>query len=204
MEQGDTRIWSSEPGIAWKERANLEAENDKKSKKGLIIVHTGDGKGKTTAALGLAFRALGQGFKVAMIQFIKGLTHYGELESAKQFPNFELIPMGRGFLRAGADEPLAEDVALAHEALQLGREKIHSGQYQIVILDEIGYAMHYKLVALEEVLDLLRAKPKDLHLVLTGRNMPPEVIEMADLVTEMRPIKHPYQQGVKAQKGIEY
>lgn len=182
----------------------MGTENDEKTKKGLIIVHTGDGKGKTTAALGLAFRALGQGFKVAMIQFIKGLTHYGELEAAKAFPNFELIPMGRGFLRIGAEEPLPEDVELAHEALRLGQEKIHSGQYQLIILDEIGYAIHYKLIGLEEVLALLRAKPKDLHLVLTGRNMPPEVIELADLVTEMMPIKHPFERGVKAQRGIEY
>ena len=180
------------------------ATEDNTRKKGLIIVHTGDGKGKTTAALGLAFRALGHGFKVAMVQFIKGSTHYGELQSAKFFPGFELAPMGRGFLSTKAQEPQAEDVELARKALELCREKIESEDYQLIILDEIGYALKYKLLSLDEVLALLKAKPPDLHLVVTGRNMPCEIVELADLVTEMRPIKHPFEQGVKAQKGIEF
>ena len=180
------------------------AAEDHARKKGLIIVHTGDGKGKTTAALGLAFRALGQGFKVAMVQFIKGSTDYGELQSARLFPRFELIPMGRGFLPTKGREPQAEDVELARKALELCRQKIESKEYQMIILDEVGYALHFKLLLLDEVLALLRARPPELHLVVTGRNMPQEIIDLADLVTEMRPIKHPFERGVKAQKGIEF
>ena len=180
------------------------APEDNAKEKGLVIVHTGDGKGKTTAALGLSFRALGQGFKVAMIQFIKGGAYYGELNAAKVFPQFELIPMGRGFLPTKKQVPQAEDVELAGKALDLCRGKIASKEYQLIIMDEVGYALNYKLLLLGDVLELLRTKPSDLHLVVTGRNMPQEIIDLADMVTEMRSIKHPFEQGVKAQKGIEF
>jgi cob(I)alamin adenosyltransferase len=173
-------------------------------RKGLVIVHTGNGKGKTTAALGLALRAVGQGVKVCMVQFIKGSWKYGELEAPKYLPGFEIHPMGRGFVDLGAKEPNPEDVALARQTLAAAREKVLSGKYGMVILDEVNYALGYGLVDVEDVLGLIRDKPPELHLVLTGRDARPEVIEAADLVTEMREIKHPFRQGIKAQRGVEF
>jgi len=172
--------------------------------KGLIIVHTGNGKGKTTAALGLAFRAVGNGLKVCMIQFIKGTWKYGELEAAKKFDNFEIIPMGKGFVNLGAENPDPEDIKAAEDAFNRGKEAIMSNKYDMVILDEINYAISYKLIDVEKVIDLLKNKPENVHVVLTGRNAHEKIIEIADLVTEMREIKHPYQKGIKAQKGIEF
>lgn len=173
-------------------------------KKGLIIVHTGNGKGKTTAALGLAFRALGNGFKVCMLQFIKGTWKYGELKAAEKFENFEIIPMGKGFVNLGAEKPDPKDVEAAKEAFDKAKEVILSKNYDMVILDEINYAILYKLIDVNDVLDVLKRKPENLHVVLTGRNAHEKIIEIADLVTEMREIKHPYQKGIKAQRGIEF
>ncbi len=173
-------------------------------KKGLIIVHTGNGKGKTTAALGLAFRALGNGFKVCMIQFIKGTWKYGELEAAKKFENFEILPMGKGFVNLGSDKPEPEDVKAANEAFEKAKKAILSNNYDMVILDEINYAISYKLINVDDVVNLLQNKPDKVHVVLTGRNAHEKVIDIADLVTEMKEIKHPYQKGIKAQKGIEF
>ncbi len=175
-------------------------------KKGLIIINTGNGKGKTTASLGLAFRALGHNFKVCMVQFIKGSWKYGELEAAKKFENFKLLPMGKGFVNFGAKEPDTEDVKLAEQTLNKGKEAIVSGKYQLIILDEILYALNYKLIKLSDVIELLKNKPENIHIVLTGRGAEnfPELIELADLVTEMKEIKHPYQQGITAQRGIEF
>jgi len=174
------------------------------AKKGLIIVHTGPGKGKTTAALGLGFRAVGSGLKVLMVQFIKGSWHYGELDAAKAFGDkFVLRPMGRGFVKLGGEiDP--EDKRAAEEAWAYAREKIFSGEYDMIILDEINYAISYGLLAVGPVLDTLKRKPEMVHVVLTGRNAPAEVIAAADLVTEMREVKHPYQKGIEAQRGIEY
>ena len=174
------------------------------AKKGLIIVHTGPGKGKTTAALGLALRAVGSGLKVLMVQFIKGSWHYGELDAAKAFGDkFVLRPMGRGFVKLGGEiDP--EDKRAAEEAWSFAREKIFSGEYDMIILDEINYAISYGLLAVGPVLDTLKRKPEMMHVVLTGRNAPAEVIGLADLVTEMREVKHPYQKGIEAQRGIEY
>ena len=178
---------------------------------GLIIVYTGDGKGKTSAALGAAMRALGHGWKVLMIQFFKGdwPVVYGELELAKRLhPQFEVLQLGRGFVKIMGDKkPFEEHVEAAQAALKLTRERIFSGQYDLVILDEINYALGYmdfKLIELEDVLELLRTKPPELHLILTGRNAHPKVVEMADLVTEMREIKHPMKKGIPAQQGIDY
>ena len=173
-------------------------------RKGLVIVHTGNGKGKTTAALGLALRACGQGYKVAMVQFIKGSWKYGELKAPEFLPGSVIHPMGRGFLDLGGAEPHPEDVALAAETLAVGREKVLSGAYDMVILDEVNYAVDYGLVPVGQVVELIRAKPESVHLVLTGRNARPEVVEAADLVTEMREIKHPFQKGIKAQRGVEF
>ena len=171
------------------------------NRKGLIIVHTGNGKGKTTAALGLAFRALGHGFKVLMVQFIKGSWTYGELRSAQKFENFELRPMGRGFVSTDGNVE-EEDKKAAKEALEYARARL--GDYDMIILDEVLYAIGFGLVTKGEVMRLIDEKPEQLHLLLTGRNAPEEIVEKADLVTEMREIKHPYQKGIKAQRGIEF
>ncbi len=176
------------------------------TRKGLIIVHTGPGKGKTTAALGTAMRAAGQGLKVLMVQFIKGSWHYGELEAAKRFGenSFRIIPMGRGFVKVGAEKPDPEDVRLVEEAWRFAAEKIQSGEYDLVILDEINYAISYKMLEVGKVIEALKRKPEMVHVILTGRNAHPDIVELADLVTEMREIKHPYHKGVQAQRGIEY
>ena len=170
-------------------------------RKGLVIVNTGNGKGKTTAALGLAFRALGHGFRVLMVQFIKGSWKYGELESAKRFENFKLIPMGRGFVSTNGKIE-EEDRKAAADAL--GYARSHMKDYDMVILDEVIYAIGFGLVDVKEVMDLIEEKPEGVHLVLTGRNAPDEILKRADLVTEMREVKHPYQKGIKAQRGVEF
>lgn len=176
------------------------------TKRGLIIVHTGPGKGKTTAALGTAFRAVGQGMKVIMVQFIKGSWHYGELDAAKMLGDarFEILPMGRGFVKVGAEKPDPEDVRLVEEAWQFAVGKMQSGDCDLLILDEINYAISYKMLDAELVVEALRHKPEMLHVILTGRNAHPSIVECADLVTEMREVKHPYQKGIQAQRGIEY
>ena len=176
------------------------------TRKGLIIVNTGPGKGKTTAALGTAFRAVGQGLRVLMVQFIKGSWHYGELESAKLLGDDRLtiLPMGRGFVKVGVEKPDPEDIRLVEEAWRLAAEKIASGEYDLVILDEINYAISYKMLSPEAVVQALQAKPEMLHVILTGRNAHPAIVELADMVTEMREVKHPYQKGIQAQRGIEY
>ena len=176
------------------------------ARKGLIIVHTGPGKGKTTAAMGTAFRAVGQGLKVLMVQFIKGSWHYGELDAAKMLGDdrFTIRPMGRGFVKIGAEKPDPEDVRLVGEAWRFASEKMQSREYDLIILDEINYAISYKMLSPEIVVEALKAKPNMLHVILTGRNAHPLVVECADLVTEMREVKHPYQRGIQAQRGIEY
>jgi len=174
-------------------------------KKGLILVNTGNGKGKTTAALGMAMRAWGQGMKVLILQFIKGGWKYGELKAAEKLgPNFEIRQMGEGFIKGADDKSLDEHRHAAGEALKAARVEFAALNYDLIILDEILYAIHYGLVVQNDVLALLAAKPESLHVVLTGRNASPEIIDMADLVTEMREVKHPFSQGIPAQKGIEF
>ena len=172
-------------------------------KKGLILVHTGDGKGKTTAALGLAFRALGSGWKVLIIQFIKGSWKYGELVSAKKFEGqLEIHQMGEGFTwEVKSDE---RQIELARRAWEFGKEAMTSGRYQLIIFDEINCVLDYGFLPLEEVVAVLKQKPESLHVVLTGRNAKEAMIEIADLVTEMRKVKHPFEAGVVAQRGIEF
>jgi cob(I)alamin adenosyltransferase len=180
------------------------------TKRGLVIVHTGPGKGKTTAALGLGFRAVGQGLRVLMVQFIKGSWHYGELDSAKLLnqalgeDRFAIMPMGRGFVKVGAEKPDPEDVRLVEEAWNFGRRAILDGRHDLVILDEINYAISYHMLDAEKVVETLRRKPEMVHVVLTGRSAHASIVETADLVTEMREVKHPYQKGIVAQRGIEY
>tara|TARA_B100000029_G_scaffold243033_1_gene240265 strand:- start:129 stop:662 length:534 start_codon:yes stop_codon:yes gene_type:complete len=176
------------------------------SEKGLVIVYTGDGKGKTTAALGLALRAVGYEHKVCMLQFIKGSWHYGEMDSSKKIePNLELIAVGKGFVGILDDNsPREEHERYAEEALKICREKISSEKFNVVILDEINYAVNLGLISVDDVIKLIKEKPDNLDLVLTGNHAKDEIIELADLVTEMKEIKHPFKSGIKAKKGIDF
>jgi len=174
-----------------------------KRRHGLIIVNTGDGKGKTTAALGLAFRALGVGFKVFMVQYIKGKWKTGEKKLADRLaPDIEIRPMGDGFTWDTKDP--AQDIATTLKIWDVSQEAIASGRYDIVILDEINVVMKLGYLDPQVVVAFLKARDPRQHVVLTGRGAPPEVIEAADLVSEVVPIKHPYRSGVKAQLGIEF
>ena len=169
------------------------------------MVNTGPGKGKTTAAMGTALRAVGQGMKVLMLQFLKGSWHYGELDAVKAFgDDFIMKQMGRGFVKVGGAETDPEDVRLVAEAWEEAKEAIMSGKWDLVILDEINYAIGYGMLDPAVVVKTLRKKPKMVHVILTGRNAHPTIVELADTVTEMRQVKHAYEKGVEAQRGIEY
>ena len=174
--------------------------------KGLVIVYTGGGKGKTTAALGLALRASGYGRRICMVQFIKGSWHYGEMDSARMLgPRFELVPAGKGFVGIIDDtSPRSEHEAAARSALAEAKRRIDSDEYDLVILDEVNYAVGLGLVDIKDVLDAVRGRPARLDVVLTGNGARKELIDEADLVTEMREIKHPYKAGIKAKKGIDF
>ena len=176
------------------------------NERGLLIVYTGPGKGKTTCALGTAFRAVGQGLRVLMVQFIKGSWHYGELDTAKMLGDerFEIRPMGRGFVKVGGAETDPEDIRLAEECWETGREAIYSGEYDLVILDEINYTISYKMLDATKVVEELQGRPEHVHVICTGRNAHPLLVEQADLVTEMKEVKHPYTKGILAQRGIDY
>ncbi len=173
---------------------------------GFVIVYTGKGKGKTTAALGIVLRAVGHGYRVGMIQFIKGEWYYGELTSSKRLePEFEMIAAGKGFVGIiDDDHPVEDHQQAARQALAVAREKLFSGSYDVLILDEISYAVKLGLLSEKDVLDLIAARPQKTTLVLTGNYAPESFIQAADLVTEMREIKHPYQSGIKAKKGIDF
>ena len=174
--------------------------------RGLTIVYTGKGKGKTTAALGLALRATGYDKKICMIQFIKGSWHYGEMDSSKKLePGFEMVAVGKGFVGIIDDKsPMEDHEKVAKDAIKISNEKIQSGKYDIVILDEINYAVNLNLISVNDVIELINSKPDYIDLVLTGNYAKDEIIEIADLVTEMREIKHPFQKGIKAKKGIDF
>jgi cob(I)alamin adenosyltransferase len=175
------------------------------SRRGLILINTGPGKGKTTAALGTALRAVGNGMRVLVLQFLKGSWHYGELDAVlAHAPNFVLKQMGRGFVKIGGAETDPEDIRLVEAAWAEAREAILSGEWDLVILDEINYAISYGMLAPEQVAETLRARPEMVHVILTGRNAHPLLVELADTVTEMREVKHAYQKGILAQRGIEY
>jgi len=175
-------------------------------KEGLVIVYSGNGKGKTTAALGMALRAVGHNYKICMIQFIKGSWHYGEIDSSRRLePEFELIAIGKGFVGILDDKHSKEEhKKIANEAIKISKEKIQSGKYNIVILDEVNYAINLGLIDVDVVLDLIKLKPPELNLVLTGNHVKTKIIEVADLVTEMKQVKHPFQLGIKAKKGIDF
>jgi len=175
------------------------------SRRGLILINTGPGKGKTTAALGTALRAVGNGMRVLMLQFLKGSWHYGELDAVEAFGgNFVLKQMGRGFVKVGGAETDPEDIRLVEAAWAEAREAIFSGEWDMVILDEINYAIGYKMLDPAVVADALRGRPEMVHVILTGRNAHPLLVEIADTVTEMREVKHAYEKGILAQRGIEY
>jgi cob(I)alamin adenosyltransferase len=172
-------------------------------RKGLLLVHTGKGKGKTTAALGLAMRALGQNLRVCIVQFIKGTWKYGELESFKRFDDLaEFHVFGKGF--TWKSENLDEDIRVAREAWTFAEAKLRDPQYAMVILDELTYLVKYGMVPEERILAGLAARPETMHAVVTGRDASPGLVEAADLVTEMHEVKHPFHNGVKAQRGIEF
>ena len=172
-------------------------------KKGFVQVYTGNGKGKTTAALGLALRAVGHGLKVLMIQFMKGSVQYGEIESAKKLaPYLTIKQVGREtFISKSNPDP--KDLQLAQEGFSIAKKAIQNKEYDIVILDEINLAVDYDLIPLTEILQLMDSKPEEIELILTGRNAKREILERADLVTEMVDRKHYYDKGVPAREGIE-
>ena len=174
------------------------------NRKGLVLINTGSGKGKTTAAFGLALRALGQGFKVLILQFMKGRANIGEIKALSHINlPLEIKQYGRAvFFKSRACEPI--DIYLATKGLAEFCEAMANGRYDLIILDEIMVAIDFGLLNLEDVKNAITQKPPELHLILTGRNAPTQLIEIADLVTEMQAIKHPYSQGIAAQKGIEY
>ena len=169
-------------------------------RRGLIIVHTGDGKGKTTAALGLAIRAFGAGLKILILQFIKGQRRSGELEALNAL-GIEVRQLGLGFI---TQDNFDEQRQLARTALELARQEILSGKWDLIVLDEINYAVKFGLLDAADVLALIKIRPLQMHLVFTGRDALAELIDAADLVTEMKLIKHPFQKGIAAQAGIEF
>jgi len=177
-----------------------------KEKKGLVVVITGHGKGKTTAALGTTVRACGHNMRICIIQFMKGDLHAGEWDGVKKMGcQVELIPTGKGFCGIqGNPYPFEEHRRNAQDAIQLAHQKMESGQYDILILDEINNAQHLRLIDLEQVLEIIRRKPPQMHLILTGRDAHPQVIELADTVSEITEVKHAYRKGIDPQPGIDY
>ena len=179
----------------------------RKPRRGLTLVFAGNGKGITTAAVGLTVQAAGNRMRVFFLQFIKGQWKSGEREVLRNLPHVDLEVTGRGFtierLR-NPKIPLEDHAAAAAHGWQVAQQIVREGEYDVVVLDEVLGAVNAGLVPLDELLELVRARPPELHLVLTGRNVPPELVELADLVSEIQPIKHPLQQGIKAQRGIEF
>ena len=170
---------------------------------GLVIVNTGNGKGKTTASLGMLFRAWGRGMRVCVVQFIKHEKgNWGEIQAARKL-DFEWHAMGDGFTWLSKD--IAESGEKARQAWALAQEKIAGGAYDLLLLDEMTYTFHHGWLDVQQVIAWLQAsKPAEMHIIITGRGAPPELVEFADLVTEMQEVKHPYQRGIKAQPGIEF
>ena len=175
----------------------------KTREKGLLIVHTGTGKGKSTAAWGLAMRCLGHGLKIGVVQFVKGRRETGERKLLERFPELvSLKVMGEGFTWETQDR--ARDIAAARAAFDEAKRMLHDPELHLVVLDELNIVLRYDYLPLEEVLEALRGKRPDLHVVVTGRNAPEALIEAADLVTEMKLVKHPFREGIKGQRGVEY
>ncbi len=172
-------------------------------RKGLLIVFTGEGKGKTSAALGMVLRAAGHAMDVAIFQFIKGSWKYGEMEAIKKLPTVKLYQTGGGFVSNKEDK--SKDIELAQAGWKKASKAILEGQYDMVVLDEINYAFHYGLLEPKTVVKVLENRPPFIHVILTGRYAPQEIIDVADLVTEMKSIKHHFvDKNIKAQRGIEF
>lgn len=179
--------------------------NSASDDRGIIIVNTGDGKGKSTAAFGTAFRAVGQGFNVAIIQFIKGKWKTGEMETFKKFDSITHLISGEGFTWDTQDKEA--DIAAAAKGWEFAKNVITNNsdkEYNLLILDEFNLALKYGYVNINEVLDTLSNKPDSLNIIITGRDAPDKIIEIADTVTNMTPVKHAFESGIKAQKGIEF
>ncbi|MFC0010887.1 cob(I)yrinic acid a,c-diamide adenosyltransferase [Devosia nitrariae] len=175
----------------------------KTEERGLLIVHTGKGKGKSTAAFGMVFRAIGHGFNVGVVQFVKGKWGTGERDVLEKFPDqVTIMAMGEGFTWDVADRQ--RDLAAARAAWETAKAMIADPRYRMVLLDELNICLRYDYLPIEEVVETLRNKPRDTHVIVTGRNAKDELIEIADLVTEMTEIKHPFRAGVRAQAGIEF
>jgi cob(I)alamin adenosyltransferase len=189
--------------MAKKKAARDKILATKTEERGLLIVHTGKGKGKTTAAMGLAIRCIGHGMKVGIVQFVKGVWHTGERDVLAKFPDLCVIrAMGEGFTWDTQDR--LRDLAAAARAWETAKEMMADPSYRMVVLDELNIVLRYGYLPLEEVLEALKSKPRNLHVVVTGRNAKEELIEAADLVTEMTQVKHPFRSGVKAQVGVEF
>jgi cob(I)alamin adenosyltransferase len=189
--------------MAKKKAARDKILATKTEERGLLIVHTGKGKGKTTAAMGLAMRCIGHGMKVGIVQFVKGVWHTGERDVLVKFPDLCVIrAMGEGFTWDTQDRQ--RDLAAAARAWETAKEMMADPSYRMVILDELNIVLRYDYLPVEEVLEALKSKPRNLHVVVTGRNAKEELIEAADLVTEMTQVKHPFRSGVKAQVGVEF
>jgi cob(I)alamin adenosyltransferase len=186
-----------------KKEARTRMLATKTEERGLLIVHTGKGKGKSTAAFGMVFRAIGHGFKVGVVQFVKGAWGTGERDILENYPDQVTIrAMGEGFTWDTQDRQ--RDIAAAKAAWETAKEMIADPSYKMVLLDELNIVLRYEYLPISEVIEVLRDKPRDLHVIATGRNAKDELIEIADLVTEMTEIKHPFRSGVKAQAGIEF
>ena len=189
--------------MAKRKAARAKMLAGKTEERGLVIVHTGTGKGKSTAAFGMVMRCLGHGLKVGIVQFIKGVWDTGERHVLERFP--ELVTcraMGEGFTWETQDR--VRDIAAARAAWEAAKAMIADSRYHLVLLDELNIVLRYDYLEIAEVVSALKAKPRDLHVVVTGRNAKPELMEIADLVTEMTLVKHPFRSGVKAQRGIEF
>ena len=189
--------------MAKKKAAREKILATKTEERGLLIVHTGKGKGKSTAAMGLALRCIGHGMPVGIVQFVKGVWETGERTVLEKFPDLVTIKaMGEGFTWDTQDRE--RDIAAARKAWEMAKQMIADPRYKMVILDELNIVLRYDYLPIDEIMETVRNKPRDLHLVITGRNAKEELIEAADLVTEMTQIKHPFRSGVKAQEGIEF
>lgn len=173
------------------------------ARRGLILINTGAGKGKTTAALGVALRAVGVGLRVLVLQFLKGSWHSGE-QDVQLGENFVLRQLGRGFVKVGGAETDPEDLRMVEDGWQEAEREILSGDWDLVVLDEINYVISYGMLDPARVVEALRQRPEMLHVILTGRNAHPSLIELADTVTEMKQVKHAYERSILAQRGIEY
>ena len=174
-------------------------------RRGLLLIHTGAGKGKTTAALGTAMRAAGNGMRVLVLQFLKGSWHYGELDAAERFGGDLVIrQMGRGFVKVGGAETDPEDLRMVQTAWDDAVAAMHSGEWDLLVLDEINYAIGYGMLDPAVVAAAVEARPPMLHVILTGRNAHALLVDLADTVTEMREVKHAYTKGILAQRGIEF